>query len=112
MNRYTVPLGIFTCFVFFCVVTITMSAAENKPDLELSEVVIRASAPILADGSEEQVLSAYFKEKELPVPSVGWPLHEERVEIELHLGSGNASASITGSDLSEEYVKINADYRT
>lgn len=64
------------------------------------------------DGSEEQALSAYFREKELPVPSVGWPLHEERVEIELHLGSGNASASITGSDLSEEYVKINADYRT
>ncbi len=64
------------------------------------------------DGSEEQALSTYFREKELPVPSVGWPLHEERVDIELHLGSGNASASVTGSDLSEEYVKINADYRT
>jgi len=61
---------------------------------------------------EEAALSAYFREKELPLPSKTWPLHEERVEIELQLGLGNASASVTASDLSEEYVKINADYRT
>ncbi|MCK5735107.1 MAG: bifunctional ornithine acetyltransferase/N-acetylglutamate synthase, partial [Spirochaetaceae bacterium] len=61
---------------------------------------------------EEAALSAYFKEKELPLPSNNWPLHEKRVDIVLHLGSGDAAASVTGSDLSEEYVKINADYRT
>ncbi len=64
------------------------------------------------NSQEEAALSAYFREKELPLPSKKWPMHEERVDIELHLGSGNASASVTGSDLSEEYVKINADYRT
>jgi len=61
---------------------------------------------------EEGALSSYFKEKELPLPSKKWPLHEKRVDIAIHLGSGDASASVTGSDLSEEYVKINADYRT
>ncbi len=64
------------------------------------------------NSQEEAALSAYFRGKELPLPSKKWPMHEERVDIELHLGSGNASASVTGSDLSEEYVKINADYRT
>ena len=64
------------------------------------------------NSQEEAALSAYFRKKELPLPSKKWPMHEERVDIELHLGSGNASASVTGSDLSEEYVKINADYRT
>ncbi len=64
------------------------------------------------NSTEEAALSAYFREKELPLPSKKWPMHEERVDIELNLGSGNASASVTGSDLSEEYVKINADYRT
>lgn len=64
------------------------------------------------DDIGEQALSRYFKENELPVPAAAWPIHEKRVEIELYLGSGIASASITGSDLTEEYVKINADYRT
>jgi glutamate N-acetyltransferase/amino-acid N-acetyltransferase len=64
------------------------------------------------DDDGERTLSRYFKEKELPVPAPDWPLHEERVEIDLNLCSGDASASVTGSDLSEEYVKINADYRT
>jgi len=64
------------------------------------------------NSSEETALSAYFRGKELPLPSKKWPIHEERVDIELNLGSGDASASVTGSDLSDEYVKINADYRT
>jgi glutamate N-acetyltransferase/amino-acid N-acetyltransferase len=64
------------------------------------------------DGAGERSLNSYFKSKELPIPSPGWPRHEERVEIELHIGLGDSSASVTGSDLSEEYVKINADYRT
>jgi glutamate N-acetyltransferase/amino-acid N-acetyltransferase len=60
----------------------------------------------------EKALSSYFKSKELPIPTPGWPLHEERAEIELNLGCGDASAWVTGSDLSGEYVIINADYRT
>jgi len=64
------------------------------------------------DGDEERWLAAYLRDRELPIPSPGWPRHEQRVEIAVNLGLGGAAAAVTGSDLSEEYVKINADYRT
>ena len=66
----------------------------------------------LLDGDTETELSEYFRSGELPLPTPDWPLHEKRLEIRIILGPGGSSASVTGSDLSEEYVKINADYRT
>jgi len=42
-----------------------------------------------------------------------FPLHKKRVEVELHLGDlGNGKATVLGSDLSHEYVNVNADYRS
>ena len=66
------------------------------------------------EGPEEEALSRYFKERELPLPSPSpkWPRHEKTVEIAVFLKPGGKSASVVGSDLSEEYVTINADYRT
>jgi glutamate N-acetyltransferase/amino-acid N-acetyltransferase len=39
-------------------------------------------------------------------------LRRDTVDIELSLGSGDASATIWGCDLSAEYVRINGEYRT
>ena len=66
----------------------------------------------LLDGAAEAALAAYFAGKELPLPTPGWPAHEERVDIAVSLGPGGAAASVTGSDLSEDYVRINAEYTT
>ncbi|VDA99496.1 Glutamate N-acetyltransferase @ N-acetylglutamate synthase [Olavius algarvensis spirochete endosymbiont] len=60
----------------------------------------------------EEFLHSYLKDSELPIPPHGWPIHEKKVEIEIALNMGMASASVIASDLSEEYVKINSDYRT
>lgn len=73
---------------------------------------VYSSGEFKLDGVLEESLSRYLKERELPIPAPDWPAHDGRVEIEVKLESGGASASIIGSDLSEEYVKINADYRT
>jgi len=86
--------------------------ARDRLTLDIGGRRVFRNGTFQLNSSEEAALSAYFKEKELPLPSKKWPLHEERVDIELNLGSGDASASVTGSDLSDEYVKINADYRT
>ncbi len=91
---------------------IGMELPRNSLTLDIGGRRVFKNGTFHLNSREEQVLSAYFRKKELPIPTEGWPVHEERVEIELHLGSGDASASVTGSDLSEEYVKINADYRT
>ena len=34
------------------------------------------------------------------------------IEIEVSLGLGKASSIVFGSDLNNEYIKINADYRS
>jgi len=39
-------------------------------------------------------------------------LEETTIEIRLDLGMGDAGATACGSDLSSDYVRINADYRT
>ena len=39
-------------------------------------------------------------------------LHEKEIEILVSLGSGSASATAWGCDLTYEYVKINGEYRT
>ena len=45
-------------------------------------------------------------------PPIHYPPHERCVEIEVDLGSGTASATIIGGDLTHEYVSENADYRS
>ena len=34
------------------------------------------------------------------------------IEINIHLGLGNASRVVYGNDLNNEYIRINADYRS
>jgi glutamate N-acetyltransferase/amino-acid N-acetyltransferase len=50
------------------------------------------------------------------LPFDEYALHElmkqEEVVITIDLGSGTASATAWGCDLTTEYVHINADYRT
>jgi glutamate N-acetyltransferase/amino-acid N-acetyltransferase len=36
----------------------------------------------------------------------------DRIEIAVRLGAGKAQAVAWGSDLTAEYIRINADYRT
>lgn len=74
-------------------------------------IVFRNGAFCLGDKVEES-LRDYLRDSELPSPPRGWPAHEKRVEIEISLNMGRASASVIASDLSEEYVRINSDYRT
>ena len=44
--------------------------------------------------------------------SLSYPPHERCVEIAVDLGAGDASCTVYGSDLTHEYVSINADYRS
>lgn len=75
------------------------SGARISPDrmsLQIGGVpVVRAGAPV--EGWEE------------PLAPV---LKRPEFTVELHLGAGRAEAAVWTTDLSYEYVKINADYRT
>ena len=47
------------------------------------------------------------------LPGFEWAGHHcRRVEVEIDLGIGDGSAVVLGSDLTHEYVTVNADYRS
>jgi len=82
-------------------------------------VAIRVgSETVFADGAfridrEKEVrLSDYLKSNALNPRVTGYPQHQRRVEIEIDCGAGPARARVWGSDLSDQYVHENADYRT
>ena len=61
----------------------------------------------------EEKLVAHMKAAELGDDgSATFPAHKRRVEICIELGLGEISTVVLGSDLTREYVNVNADYRS
>jgi len=60
----------------------------------------------------EEKLSAYLKDRSLDTRRPPWPQHDRTVDVEVALGASSASAEVLGSDLSYDYVRENADYRS
>ncbi len=64
------------------------------------------------DREKEIALSDYLKSAAVNPRLKGYPQHQRRVAIRIRCGIGEGSASVLGSDLSDEYVHENADYRS
>ncbi|KAJ1445520.1 arginine biosynthesis protein ArgJ [Pelagophyceae sp. CCMP2097] len=74
------------------------------------------------DPAKEKALSAHFKQAQLTDEAIGlpgngggdrFPVHARCVEIEIDLGGDpQICATVLGSDLTYQYVKENADYRS
>jgi glutamate N-acetyltransferase / amino-acid N-acetyltransferase len=64
------------------------------------------------DREKEVRLSDYLKSTALNPRVTGYPQHQRCVEVTIDCGSGSASQTVWGSDLSDQYVHENADYRT
>jgi glutamate N-acetyltransferase/amino-acid N-acetyltransferase len=82
-------------------------------------VTIRVGAePVFADGAfridreKELRLSDYLKSTALNPRLKGYPQHQRCVEIEIDCGAGPGRSTVWGSDLSDQYVHENADYRS
>lgn len=60
----------------------------------------------------ERKLAAMLAGAGLPTSGKRYPPHEKCVEILVELSAGNARSEVLGADLSYDYVKENADYRT
>ena len=64
------------------------------------------------DADKERRLAAYLKERALDTRRVPWPQHDKTVDIEVALDGRSSAVEVLGSDLSYDYVKENADYRS
>jgi glutamate N-acetyltransferase/amino-acid N-acetyltransferase len=60
----------------------------------------------------ERKLADMLAARGLPTSGKRYPAHEECVDILVELRAGEAKSEVLGGDLSYDYVKENADYRT
>jgi glutamate N-acetyltransferase / amino-acid N-acetyltransferase len=90
--------------------------------LRLGGIEIFSAGEFRLDPIKEASLVAHLRGAELYAsapprdgvftPPIDYPPHGRCVEIEVDLGSGGASATVYGGDLTHEYVSENADYRS
>ncbi|HUV09071.1 MAG TPA: bifunctional ornithine acetyltransferase/N-acetylglutamate synthase [Spirochaetia bacterium] len=64
------------------------------------------------DSEKELKLSGYLEECGLDPSRKGFPVHDRTVDIDIQVGEGEREITVTGSDLSYEYVRENAEYRS
>ena len=87
--------------------------AVDKMSLSLGGRVIFANGKFVLEGDAvEKELSAHMKNAQYG-DATDYPPHQKFVEIGVDFGgAGSANAVVIGSDLTAEYVAVNADYRS
>jgi glutamate N-acetyltransferase/amino-acid N-acetyltransferase len=80
--------------------------------VRLGGVEVLAGGAFRLDEAKEERLTAYLRGAAFDPAARGFPAHDRSVDIEVSLGSGPGTAVVLGSDLSAEYVRENADYRS
>jgi glutamate N-acetyltransferase/amino-acid N-acetyltransferase len=80
--------------------------------LRLGGVEVLAGGAFRLDAAKEERLSGYLREAAFDPAARGFPAHNRCVDVEVSLGAGPGAAVVLGSDLSAEYVRENADYRS
>jgi glutamate N-acetyltransferase / amino-acid N-acetyltransferase len=80
--------------------------------IRIGDHVVFSEGIFKLDHELEKNLSTYLTERAMNPRIHGFPQHNRDVEIGIVLGSGPGSAEVLGTDLSHEYVRENADYRS
>jgi len=89
-------------------------AAIDTKELSVSMggIELYARGGFRLDRSKEEKLSHYLKECSFDPAVKGYPQHERSVELEILMGKGGRSYEFLGADLSYEYIRENAEYRS
>jgi glutamate N-acetyltransferase/amino-acid N-acetyltransferase len=87
-------------------------ANVGKMSLTLGGNRIFSDGKFVLEGDEvEKQLSSHMENAEYG-DSTDYPPHQKFVEIGVDFDAGSSSATVLGSDLSNEYIAVNADYRS
>jgi N-acetylglutamate synthase/N-acetylornithine aminotransferase len=78
----------------------------------LGSSLVFAGGVFLLDRELERRLASYLASCSLPTADKRFPPHERTVDIRVELGAGPGSSEVLGADLSYDYVKENAEYRS
>lgn len=74
-------------------------------------VIFTNSKFVLEGDAVEKALSQHIQDAEYSSTS-HYPPHQKCVEIQVDFGTGSGQAVVLGSDLTNEYISVNADYRS
>ncbi|CAM9409858.1 unnamed protein product [Discosporangium mesarthrocarpum] len=95
--------------------------ATESPEADMSKTRLSFGGSVVFENNafcigpkKEEELCDLFKGAQITDGGnhLPYPPHFRVVPVEVDLGIGKASATVVGSDLSSEYVRINADYRS
>ena len=102
--------------------TVGSYLGRAAPELPLEDCVMTMGGRVIfergsfvIDAESEDFLHDHLKDAMLTGAdgaSLPYPPHQRCVEICVDLGAGDAELTVHGSDLTHEYVSINADYRS
>ncbi len=88
-----------------------VSIDPEKIEISIGGHIVYHGGVFTLDGEKEKKLSNYMKDCSF-VNSEGFPPHEQSVDMNIKLGRGSCGSQVLGSDLTYDYVRENADYRT
>jgi glutamate N-acetyltransferase/amino-acid N-acetyltransferase len=93
------------------------SAARFPIDLmhlrvSMDGVEIFVDGCFFLDADKEERLNRYLTGCAMDPTAKGFPAHDREVVLEIDLGAGEERVEVLGADLSYQYVKENADYRS
>jgi glutamate N-acetyltransferase/amino-acid N-acetyltransferase len=94
-----------------CFGSIGFRLPRRRLTLRLGGIEIFSQDRFQLDGETEVQLQAYLKECAYSLAG-HFPPHNRSVEISIDLGTGKEEATVLGADLSYDYVKENASYRS
>jgi glutamate N-acetyltransferase/amino-acid N-acetyltransferase len=93
--------------------------AHARIHTDLDQLEIRIAGELVfsrgcfhLDREKEITLSSYLSQAAMNPRLRGYPQHDLCVDVSVDFGAGAAESIVWGSDLSDEYVHENADYRT
>ncbi len=89
-----------------------LSLQPKALKLNIAGVTVFENGAFRLDPEAEAQLSQAFSAAAQPEKKDGFPRHEQNVVLSLDLGQGRFAATVWGSDLSHEYIRENADYRS
>jgi glutamate N-acetyltransferase / amino-acid N-acetyltransferase len=91
------------------------NSIKINPDvmiIKIGGIKVFDSGIFLFNQDKEKILFDYLEDCRLDIPTGGYPAHNRTVDIEINLGNGHGEAEVFASDLSHDYITINAEYRT
>jgi glutamate N-acetyltransferase/amino-acid N-acetyltransferase len=88
------------------------SFEPKRTTLEIAGRTVFSEGHFILSNETEQELAGALSEASFDPTLKGYPEHDRCVDIAVTLGPGRGEAVVIGSDLTYEYVRENADYRS